>query len=88
MDIYDGSDALVAMLRATSARPSHEVRGRGESEAYEQGREELTDRQFVALRAGLTPDSIQARITDGTLAKCDHFGTRSTSHWTGAAIIV
>src|SRR5712691_4455898 len=24
----------------------------------------------------------------GTLAKCDPFGTPSTSHWTGAAIIV
>jgi hypothetical protein len=24
----------------------------------------------------------------GTLAKCDRFGTPSTSHWTGAAIIV
>jgi len=35
-----------------------------------------------------SPAHLPSRPIGATLAKCDPFGTPSTSHWTGAAIIV
>jgi hypothetical protein len=32
--------------------------------------------------------ALDAPAITGTLTQCDHFGIPSTSHWTGAAIIV
>ena len=46
------------------------------------------------MRGGIDPDDhyskrhLAGAPIGGTLAKCDPFGTPSTSHWTGAAIIV
>ena len=44
----------------------------------------------VLLREGRSPSRQRSPVypIGGTLPKCDPFGTPSTSHWTGAAIIV
>ena len=47
--------------------------------------------KIVVAASGVADLVIRSRLVypiGGTLAKCDPFGTPSTSHWTGAAIIV